>query len=59
MCSFQIFFSFYIQKAMGTVDELEGVQAIAKNVNCIRYANDTVLIADTKPKLHELTTTLV
>ena len=51
-------FSLYSQKVMEEIEELEGVRVGGRNVNCIRYADDTVLIADSKEKLQELTTTL-
>ena len=51
-------FSLYSQKVINEIEELEGVRVGGRNVNCIRYADDTVLIADTNQKLQELTTAL-
>ena len=51
-------FSLYSQKLMGEIGELEVVRVGGRNVNCIKYADDTVLIADTNQKLQELTTAL-
>ena len=44
-------FSLYSQKVMEEIEELEGVRVGGRNVNCIRYADDTVLIADNNGKL--------
>ena len=51
-------FSLYSQKVMEEIEELEGVRVGGRNINCIRYADDTVLIADSNEKLQELTSTL-
>ena len=51
-------FSLYSQRVMDEIEELEGVRVGGRNVSCIRYADDTVLIADTNQKLQELTTAL-
>ena len=40
------------------LDELEGIRVGGVNVNNIRYADDTVLIADTQEKLQELVSAL-
>ena len=50
--------SLYSQKVMDEISELEGVRVGGRNVNYIRYANHTVLMADTNQKLQELTTAL-
>ena len=51
-------FSLYGQKVIEETEELEGVRVGGRNINCIRYADDTVLIADSNEKLQELITTL-
>ena len=50
--------SLYSQKAMEEFEDLEGVRVGGVNVNNIRYADDTVLIADSEEKLQELVETL-
>ena len=51
-------FSLYSQKAMDELEELDGVRVGGVNVNNIRYADDTVLIADSEEKLQQLVETL-
>ena len=51
-------FSLQSQKAMEQLEDLEGVRVGGVNLNNIRYADDTVLIADTEEKLQELVETL-
>ena len=51
-------FNLYSQKMIEELDELEGIRVGGVNVNNIRYADDTVLIADTQEKLQELVSAL-
>ena len=39
---------------MSTVQDLEGVQIGDTNINNLRYADDTALIADSKEKLQKI-----
>ena len=47
-------FSLYSQAVMDEMEDLEGVTVGGMNINNIRYADDTVLIADTEEKLQRL-----
>lgn len=47
-------FSLYSQKVMDEMQDLEGVRVGGRNINNIRYADDTVLIADSEEKLQRL-----
>ena len=47
-------FSLYSQRVMDELEDLEGVKIGGRNVNSIRYADDTVLVADSEEKLQEL-----
>ena len=44
------------QKVIKELGYMEGVCVGGRNVNCIIYANDFVLIADSNEKLQEITT---
>ena len=52
------FFSLYGQKCMEDLEELEGIRVGGQNINNLRYADDTVLVADTKDKLQALVNAL-
>ena len=43
---------------MKELEDLEGIKVGGRNVNCIRYADDTVLVADSQEKLQRLVTAL-
>ena len=47
-------FSLYSEKIMNTVQDLEGVQIGDMNINNLRYADDTALIADSNEKLQKI-----
>ena len=47
-------FSLYSQAVMDEMEDLEGIKVGGMNINNIRYADDTVLIADTEEKLQRL-----
>lgn len=47
-------FSLYGQKCMEEIEELEGIRVGGRNINNIRYADDTVLIADSEVKLQRI-----
>ena len=47
-------FSLYSQIAMNALEDLEGISIGGRNVNNTRYADDTVLIADSEKKLQAL-----
>ena len=47
-------FSLYSQAVMDEIADLEGIKVGGLNINNIRYADDTVLIADTEEKLQRL-----
>ena len=47
-------FSLYSQVVMNALEDLEGISIDGRNVNNIRYADDTVLIADSEKKLQAL-----
>ena len=47
-------FSLYSQAVMDELEELEGIRIGGTNINNIRYADDTVLVADTENKLQRL-----
>ena len=44
-------FSLCSQKVIEDLEDLEGVRIGAVNINNIKYADDTVLVADTEEKL--------
>ena len=46
-------FSLYSENILSTVQDLEGVQIGDMNKNNLRYADDTVLIADSNEKLQK------
>ena len=48
------FFSLYSQVVMDALKDLEGISVGGRNVNNVRYADDTVLIADSEKKLQAL-----
>ena len=50
------FFSLYEQRAMDDLRNLEGINVGGRNVNNIRYADDTVLIEDSEESLIQLRT---
>ena len=47
-------FNLYSQKIIEELDDLEEVRIGRENMINIRHADDTVLVADTEEKLHEL-----
>ena len=47
-------FSLYSEKIMSTVQDLEGVLIGDMNINNLRYADDTALIADSSEKLQKI-----
>ena len=47
-------FSLYSQAVMNELEDIEGVKVGGSNINNIRYADDTVLIADTNARLQSL-----
>ena len=49
-----VFFSIYGEIIMRRIGELEGISVGGKNFNNVRYADDTVLIADSMEKLQRL-----
>ena len=51
-------FSLYNRKVMVEISKLEGMQVGGRNVNCIKNADYTVLIAVTNPNLQEFTTVI-
>ena len=51
-------FSLYSEIIMRTIRECEGIRIGGRNVNNIRYADDTVLIADSKEKLQSMLNTV-
>ena len=51
-------FSFYGENIMREIEEMEGLKVGGKNIDNIRYADDTALVADSKEKLQELLTTI-
>ena len=48
------FFNLYLEMIMRELRELEGIKVGGQNVNNIRYADDTTLIADSLEKLKDL-----
>ena len=52
-------FNLYSEVIMRDLTELEGIKFGGRNLNNIRYADDTVLIADSEDKLQRLVQTLV
>ena len=51
-------FALYGELIMRAIREMEGVKIGGMNINNVRYADDTVLIADTKEKLQDLLETV-
>ena len=49
-----ILFSFYGEIIMRSISDMEGLKVGGVNINNIRYADDTVLIADSEEKLQNL-----
>ena len=47
-------FNLYSEVIMRDLTELEGIKFGGRNLNDIRYADDTALIADSKEKLQNL-----
>ena len=47
-------FSLYSQLVMDEMEQLGGIKIVGRNINNIRYADDTVLLADTEERLQEL-----
>ena len=47
-------FSLYSQLVMDELEQLDGIKIGGRNINNIRYADDTVLLADTEERLQEL-----
>lgn len=47
-------FSLFSEAALQDLRDVEGIKVGGANINNIRYADDTVLIADTKEKLQHL-----
>ncbi len=58
VCCRQTCFSVNDQGAVEEVNDMDGISIGARNVNNIRYADDSVLLADPEEKLHELATVL-
>ena len=50
-------FNLYSERALAEIEHLDGIKVGGVNVNNIRYADDTVLIADSQEKLQALITT--
>ena len=48
------FFNFYSEKILRNIDEIKGVVIGGYNLNNIRYADDIVLIANSKEKLQQM-----
>ena len=46
--------SLYSEKIMSTVQDPEGIQIGDMNINNLRYADDTALIADSNEKLQKI-----
>ena len=51
-------FALYGEKIMANIEDDEGIIVGGRNINNIRYADDTVLIADSQEKLQKLLTKL-
>ena len=51
-------FALYGEKIMANIEDDEGIIVGGRNINNIRYADDTVLIADSEEKLQKLLTKL-
>ena len=49
-----VLFSLYGETIMRNMTDLEGIRVGRQNVNNIRYAEDTVLIADSEEKLQRI-----
>lgn len=47
-------FSLYSQIVMGEMEDLEGIKIGGRNINNIRFADDTVLVADSEERLQML-----
>ena len=47
-------FSLYSQVVMDKLEDVEGIKIGGRNINNIRYADDTVLISDSEDKLQRL-----
>ena len=52
-------FNIYSEVIMKDLTELEGIKVGGRNVNNIRYADDTVLLAESAEKLESLVRALV
>ena len=52
-------FNIYSEGIMREIRDLEGIKVGGQNLNCIRYADDTALIADSREKLQVLIQRLV
>ena len=53
------FFSIYSEIIMRALEGMPGIEVGGYNMNNIRYADDTVLIADNENKLQEMLDTVV
>ena len=49
-----VLFSLYAEIIMREIDDMEGIRIGGQNVNNVRYADDTVLIADSEDKLQRI-----
>ena len=52
-------FSFYSEIIMRALEGMPGIKVGGYNMNNIRYADDTVLIAENENELHEMLDTVV
>jgi len=55
----QDLFALYAEKIMKVAKELEGIRVGEVNINNLRYADDTTLIADSETKLQNLLNSVV
>ena len=51
-------FNIYSEMILRNIEQHEGVRVGGHNINNLRYADDTVLIADSEEKLHNILTTV-
>ena len=51
-------FNIYSEMILRGIENLEGINVGGHNINNLRYADDTVLIADSEDKLQEILTTV-
>ena len=53
-CVSSDFFNLYAEVIIREIKEEDGIKIAGKNINSIRYADDTVLIADSEEKLQNV-----